>query len=100
MKVLDNKTSKLILEDAWDIIRELSSSENLLDKGFKLDDISLDISLKLIDYRLKNNLTQSQLAKKLSMSPLAIEMLESGECDPNAMLVLKLSKKLKIKLWD
>lgn len=98
--MLDNKPSKLILEDAWDVIRELSNSENLLDKDFKLDDISLNISFKLIDYRLKNNLTQKQLAKRLSVSLLAIEMLESGECDPNARFVLEISKKLKFKLRD
>ena len=93
--MLNNKRNKLILENAWDLVDELDGGE--LDDEFELDDILTDISFKLIDYRIENNLTQKQLASKLSVSQAMVSKLESGEYNPTVELLFKISKKLEWK---
>ena len=93
--MLNNKRNKLILENAWNLVDELDGGE--LDDEFELDDILTDISFKLIDYRIENNLTQKQLASKLSVSQAMVSKLESGEYNPTVELLFKISKKLEWK---
>lgn len=93
--MLNNKRNKLILENAWNLVDELDGGE--LDDEFELDDILTDISFKLIDYRIGNNLTQKQLASKLSVSQAMVSKLESGEYNPTVELLFKISKKLEWK---
>ncbi|MCD5414062.1 MAG: helix-turn-helix domain-containing protein [Clostridiales bacterium] len=92
---MNNKRNKLILENAWNLVDELDGGE--LDDEFELDDILTDISFKLIDYRIENNLTQKQLASKLSVSQAMVSKLESGEYNPTVELLFKISKKLEWK---
>lgn len=85
-----------LLKPAQVIINDLADSETK--ELFELDDILTDISLKLINYRISNSMTQKQLAKRLEISQAMISKLESGEYNPTIELLWKLSKKLEWKL--
>ncbi|MGV8147072.1 MAG: helix-turn-helix transcriptional regulator [Alkaliphilus sp.] len=93
---MQNKNgNRIILENAWDLVDELANGE--LEEEFELDDILTDISFKIIDYRMENNLTQKQLADKLAVSQAMVSKLESGEYNPTVELLFKISKKLDWK---
>ncbi len=57
--------------------------EKLKDPYFKelyeLEEQKLDIVKHIIDYRIKNNLTQEQLAKRAGVSQQHISKIENGE---------------------
>lgn len=82
------------LNDAWELINELTDNDENLNEQFELDDILVDISMKFINYRIENNLTQKQLAEKLEVSQSMISKFESGEYNPTIEQLFKVSKKL------
>jgi len=84
--------NKELLTNPWDLIDKLV--DNDLKQLFELDDILVDISLKIINYRIDNNLSQKQLAKKLGISQSMVSKLESGEYNPTVEQLWKISKKL------
>lgn len=57
--------------------------EKLKDPYFKelyeLEEQKLDIVKRIIDYRIKNNLTQGQLAKKARVTQQHISKIENGD---------------------
>lgn len=57
--------------------------EKLKDPYFKelyeLEEQKLDIVKRIVDYRIKHNLTQGQLAKKVGVSQQHISKIENGE---------------------
>ncbi len=81
-----------ILTNPWDLIEEIADDETK--EYFELDDILIDISLKIINYRINNNLTQQQLAEKLGISQAMVSKLESGDYNPTIEQLWKISKKL------
>lgn len=91
----NKKENKKILTNAWDLIDELAVGP--LADEFELDDILMDISFKLIDYRMENNITQKQLAESLLVSQAMVSKLESGEYNPTVELLFKIAKKLTWK---
>ena len=54
----------------------------------------VDIACKIINYRLDNDLTQQDLAKKLNITQAMVSKLESGEYNPTIEFLYKISKKL------
>ena len=48
-------------------------------------------------YRLKNNLTQSQMAKKIGTSQSYYSMLETGAKKPGFSMINRLAKTLKLE---
>lgn len=60
----------------------------------ELDDILVDIAATMINYRINNNLSQKELAKKLDYSQSMISKLESGDYNPTVEQLWKISKKL------
>jgi len=81
-----------LLRSPWNLINELA--DEITQEEFELDDILSEISLTLIKYRLKNNLTQKDLADKLELSQSMISKLESGDYNPSISQLWKISKKL------
>lgn len=84
--------NKELLISPWDLIDELADDD--LEQLFELDDILVDISLKIINYRINNDLSQKQLAEKLDISQSMVSKLESGEYNPTVEQLWKISKKL------
>lgn len=84
-----------ILKSPWDLINELADEQTR--QEFELDDILVDISSKLINYRINNNLTQKELANRLQISQPMVSKLESGDYNPTIGLLWKVSKKLDWK---
>ncbi|SNX52876.1 helix-turn-helix transcriptional regulator [Thermoanaerobacterium sp. RBIITD] len=108
MEIIDNE---LKLGDAWKLIDELAD-ESTKEK-FELDDILYEISMKIYEFRIKNDLTQKQLAEKLEIKQSMVSKLESGQYNPTIEQLWKISKKLgwnfkiifgeensKAKIWD
>lgn len=85
--------NKELLISPWDLIDELADDD--LEQLFELDDILVDISLKIINYRINNDLSQKQLAEKLDISQSMVSKLESGEYNPTVEQLWKISKKLE-----
>jgi transcriptional regulator with XRE-family HTH domain len=46
---------------------------------YELEEQKLDIVKRIVDYRIKHNLTQGQLAKKAGVSQQHISKIENGE---------------------
>lgn len=103
--------NKELLKTPWNLIDEFASDE--AKESFELDDILVSISLKLINYRTDNNMTQKDLANKLEISQAMISKLESGDYNPSIEQLWKISKKLgwkfavvfeapivETKIWD
>ncbi|SHH35689.1 DNA-binding transcriptional regulator, XRE-family HTH domain [Thermosyntropha lipolytica DSM 11003] len=83
---------RIELKNPYDIIERLAGDEEK--KRFELDDILFSIAAKLLDYRIKNNLSQTQLAKKLGVSQAMISKLESGEYNPTIEKLWDISQKM------
>ncbi|MGB9680335.1 MAG: helix-turn-helix domain-containing protein [Thermoanaerobacteraceae bacterium] len=84
--------NKLKLGDAWKLIDDLAD-ESTKEK-FGLDDILYEISMKIYEFRVKNDLTQKQLAEKLGITQSMVSKLESGQYNPTIEQLWKISKKL------
>lgn len=84
--------NKELLKNPWDLVEELASDE--AKESFELDEILVNISLKLINYRINNNMTQKDLANKLAISQAMISKLESGDYNPSIEQLWKISNKL------
>lgn len=81
-----------LLKNPWNLIEEIADKETK--ELFELDDLLVDISLKIINYRIDNEITQRQLAKTLGISQAMVSKLESGEYNPTVEQLWKVSKKL------
>jgi len=81
-----------LLKNPWDVIDEIADDET--QEKFELDDILVEISLKIINYRIEKGITQKKLAEKLNVSQSMISKLESGEYNPTIEQLWKVSKKL------
>ncbi|MDK2828128.1 MAG: hypothetical protein PWP67_928 [Clostridium butyricum] len=89
MEIIDNKFE---LGDAWKLIDGLADESTK--EMFELDDILYEISMKIYEFRLKNDLTQKQLAEKLGIKQSMVSKLESGQYNPSIEQLWKISKKL------
>lgn len=83
------------LRPASDFVNDFASDE--AKERFELDDILYDISMKIFDYRMENNLSQKDLAKKLEVTQVMVSKLESGQYNPSIEQLWKISKKLNLK---
>lgn len=81
-----------ILSNPWDLINEIID-ENMKEE-YELDNILVNISSRLINFRVNNNITQKDLAKRLDISQAMVSKLESGDYNPTVGQLWKVSKKL------
>lgn len=84
------------LKNAWGLIDELA--DEFTQRKFELDDILYDISVKIFEYRINNDLTVEQLAEKLGITPEQIKDLESGLYDFSISELWWIAKKLRWNL--
>ena len=84
------------LPDAWGLIDQLDG-----EKGNEKDtlyDIYYQISTAIFQYRLKHNLSQTNLAEKLGVTQAMVSKLESGDYNYTIEQLWKVSQKLGFKL--
>lgn len=84
------------LPDAWDTFYKLFGEEGRKNDG--LYDIYYRISTAIFDYRIKENLSQAKLAKKLGVTQAMVSKLESGDYNYSVEQLWKVSQKLGLKL--
>jgi len=61
---------------------------------------SKDLSLLIKQYRIKKEMSQGDLARKIALNPSAISKIESGKSQPLAETVLKIVLVLNIPLME
>jgi ribosome-binding protein aMBF1 (putative translation factor) len=84
------------LLDAWDLIDKLNGEQG--NKKDTLYDIYYQISTAILKYRLKHNLSQTNLAEKLGVTQAMVSKLESGDYNYTIEQLWKVSQKLGFKL--
>ncbi len=84
------------LPDAWDTFYRVFDEESRKDEG--LYDINYRISTAIFDYRIRENLSQTKLAKKLGVTQAMVSKLESGDYNYSVEQLWKVSQKLGLKL--
>lgn len=67
-------------------------------KGYHELDFEFAIKRAILDQRIKNGLTQKQLAEKVGTKQSAISRFEGGESNPRLNFLKKLVKALGLKL--
>ncbi len=81
-----------------------AEKERVLKSHPEIKDIydSLEFKYKfiqiLIEYRMKNHLTQRQVAEKVGLSQQKISQIESGKVNPRIDLVSKIISKLGVEI--
>lgn len=83
------------LRPAMEFINEFADDKTK--ERFELDDILYDISMKIFDFRMENNMSQKELAKKLEVTQVMVSKLESGQYNPSIEQLWKISKKLNLE---
>lgn len=78
-----------------DIFGELSPEETI-EKNYY--DILGDISIALVEYRIKHSLDQKQLSEKLGITQSILSKYESGDCNISIKDLNKLCGKLGFSL--
>lgn len=61
-------------------------------------DILYDVSVKIHDYRVKNSMTQKELAKTLSVSQAMVAKYESGDYNFTLETLCNIFQKLNVKV--
>lgn len=83
------------LPDAWDTYYKLSGDEG---RGVEtLYDLYYKVSTAIFDYRIRNKLSQKQLAEKLGITQAMVSKLESGDYNYTLEQLWKVSSKLGLK---
>lgn len=79
-----------------DFKKELLSDKNVFEEYKKLEPKYKLIS-QLISARLKNKMTQAQLAEKIGTKQSAVARLEGGNFNPTILFLEKISQALNTK---
>lgn len=80
-----------------DFINELLQNDDILKKENELLSLKYDIIKLLIDYRKKNNITQTEFAKKIEVKQQMISRFEKGEIDPRISFISKILYGMNLK---
>lgn len=82
-----------ILKNPFDLFKDIDKK---LKEKIEIDRILVDIASAIILYRVENNLSQKELAKKLDMTQAMISKLESGDYNPTVKMLVEISNKLDL----
>ena len=79
-----------------DVLDQLLTNEEMKEVAElrELYDMYYKVSVSLVEYRKKNNLSQKDLAKQLDVSQAMVSKLESGNYNYTVEQLWKLSKKV------
>jgi len=91
-----NQSTKEVLQRIKD--KKKSSTQNEYEE--KIEELALDYSERIENARLKKDLTQKELAKKINEKKSVIAKLEKEDMRPSEELRKKLENTLNIKLTE
>ncbi len=86
--------TKKKLVEAYSFFEEES---NEFRKEMAVEDLLVDIACEFINFRVKNNMSQKDLAEKLQMTQAMVSKLESGEYNPTVKMLFDIAQKLSWK---
>ena len=72
--------------------KELLKSDELKKEYYRKDDIAFDISEMIVSARIKKEMTQKELAKKIGTKQSSIARLESGNFLPSIKFLQKVAE--------
>lgn len=81
-----------------DFINELLQNDDTLKKENELLALKYDIIKLLIDYRRKNNISQTEFAEKIEVKQQMISRFEQGEIDPRISFISKILHGMNLKV--
>jgi len=81
----------LIPKPAEDLINEFANEKTK--KLFHLDSILCSISIKILNYRINEGLTQKEFSEKLGIKQTKLSKLESGEYNYTIKILWEISQK-------
>ena len=87
--------SKYELENASKFFEQFDENTK---KEFAIDGFMVEISTIFIKYRVKNNISQRALAKRLGISQAMVSKLESGDYNPSIRLLCESFQKLGLEM--
>lgn len=70
---------------------------NELKQEMAVEDLLVDIACEFINFRVKNKMSQKDLAEKLQMTQAMVSKLESGEYNPTVKMLFEIAQKLSWK---
>jgi len=82
----------------WNDFKKKLLSDPEVKKGYDKLGSRYEVIKKLIELRIKNEMTQAQLAKKLNTKQASISRFESGNINPTVDFMLMVSQALGKKL--
>lgn len=62
-----------------------------------VEDLLVDIACEFINFRVKNKMSQKDLAEKLQITQAMVSKLESGEYNPTVKMLFEIAQKLSWK---
>ena len=65
---------------------------------FELDDLLLEFSMMVLNYRVAKGLSQKQLAEHLGVSQAMVAKYESGNFNPSLKTIWEVSRKMGMKV--
>tara|TARA_Y100000389_G_scaffold190267_1_gene214948 strand:+ start:282 stop:632 length:351 start_codon:yes stop_codon:yes gene_type:complete len=92
--ILGNKISK----KKYIISKETKIEKQIENDTFKLPTSNITLQKTIQQGRLKEKLSQANLAQKLNMKQIDINNFENGKQVPSNQIIAKLEKILKVKL--
>ncbi len=81
-----------------DFIKKELEKDTELKKEYDLLDLKYKIIEELINYRKKNNLTQTDFAKKTGLSQQEISRFEKGEIDSRLSFISKILNEINVNI--
>ena len=85
---------KKTLVEAYTFFEE---ENNDFKQQLAVEDLLVDIACEFINFRLKNKMSQKDLAEKLQITQAMVYKLESGEYNPTVKMLFEIAQKLSWK---
>lgn len=70
---------------------------NEFKRELAVEDLLVDIACEFINFRVKNKMSQKDLAEKLQITQAMVSKLESGEYNPTVKMLFEIAQKLSWK---
>lgn len=93
------KNGRVIMENKMlvDAYSFFEGESNEFKQEMAVEDLLVDIACEFINFRVKNKMSQKDLAEKLQITQAMVSKLESGEYNPTVKMLFEIAQKLSWK---